>query len=335
LALGIFRAVSLILAPWLWLPGNNPGFLGRGTDIPGVSGVRTSRFFQENRSFSKMLLRISGAAGALALVLSAAPAMAQDDTAPDKEFSGPYIGGSLGYAFQNNDTDENIQFDRDLNGSFGDTVVTSAPGAPNAFSPGFCNGRATSSANTGCVNDRDGTAYSVRAGWDFQFGNFVAGVVGEVGKTEIRDSVSAFSTTPARYTMTRELDWNAGLRARLGYAAGGKTLFYGTGGGAYGKVDHSFSTSNTANSFTGRGKSDAWGWAAGGGIDQKVGKNFSVGVEYLYTSLKDDDYRVRAGAGTAPATNPFLLGNAAGTDFRRSDDRFNFHAVRATAAFHF
>ncbi|NML06116.1 outer membrane beta-barrel protein [Sphingomonas sp. G-3-2-10] len=271
--------------------------------------------------------------GAASLLAATAPAYAQESS--DAEFNGPYIGASVGYSFQNNDAGETILFDRDLNGSFGDTVVTSAPGAPNAFSPGFCNGAATSTANVGCANDKDGINYSARLGWDVQFGNIVAGVVLEGGKTDITDSVSGFSTTPARYTMTREIDWNAGARLRLGYVAGGRTLFYGTGGGAYAKVDHTFSTSNTANSFTGRGKNDVWGWAAGGGVEQKVGKNFSFGVEYLYTRYNDDDYTVRAGPGTAPATNPFLLGNASGTDFRRSDTRFDHHGIKATANFRF
>ncbi|MDF7776672.1 outer membrane beta-barrel protein [Sphingomonas sp. AOB5] len=269
--------------------------------------------------------------GAASLLAATAPAYAQDTS--EAEFDGPYIGASVGYSFQGNDVGETILFDRDLNGTFGDTVVTTAPA--NAFSPGFCNGAATSTANVGCTNDKDGITYSARLGWDFQFGNVVAGVVLEGGKTEIRDSVSGFSTTPARYTMTREIDWNAGLRARLGYVAGGRTLFYGTGGGAYAKVDHSFSTSNTANSFTGRGKNDVWGWSAGGGVEQKVGKNFSFGVEYLYTRYDDDDYTVRAGPGTAPATNPFLLGNTSGTDFRRSDNRFDHHGIKATANFRF
>lgn len=273
-------------------------------------------------------MRILTGAAIGALCLVASPAFAQD-----KEFSGPYVGGSVGYAFQGSDGGETIEFDRDLNGTFGDTVVTA--GGADAFSPGFCNGAATSTANIACANDKDGITYSARLGWDFQFGNIVAGVVLEGGKTNITDSVSAFSTTPAFYTMTREIDWNAGLRARLGYAAGGKTLFYGTGGAAYARVEHSFATSNTANSFTESGRSGAWGWAAGGGVEQKLGSSFSIGVEYLYTNLKDDDYQVQAGAGTAPATNPFLLAGAGGTDFRRSDDRFDFHAIRATAAFRF
>ena len=39
--------------------------------------------------------------------------------------------------------------------------------------------------------------------------------------------------------------------------------------------------------------------------------------------------------GTAPATNPFVLTNAAGTQFRRSDDRFKTHSASLTASYRF
>lgn len=267
---------------------------------------------------------------AASLTVIATPAFAQDQ---DKPFDGLYVGASIGYDVQPNDVGSSILFDRNLDGTFGDTVTTAA--GANAFSPGFCNGRARAATPIGCDNDKDAISYSARIGFDRQFGNIVAGVVLEGGKSEINDSVSAYSTTPARYTMTRAIDWNANARLRLGYAAR-TTLFYATGGAGYARIDHSFSTSNTANAFTGRGKRDAWGLVAGGGVEQKLGRHFSIGIEYLYNNYKDDDYRVRATAGTAPATNPFILPpNTTGTDFRRSDDRFRWHSVRATAAFRF
>ncbi len=161
--------------------------------------------------------------------------------------------------------------------------------------------------------------------------------MGEFGKPEISDSVSAFSTTPASYTMTRTLDYTASARLRVGLTPGPArtTLFYATGGGLYGKVKQSFATTNTANTFTTNGNQDAWGFSGGGGVEQKLGKNFSVGLEYIYNELTDNKGRVRVGAGTAPATNPFLLAGAGGTDFRRSDDKFRWHSLRVTAAFRF
>lgn len=258
------------------------------------------------------------------------PAMAQEDAS---SWTGFYVGGQLGYEFQPNDGDETILFDTNRDGSFGDTVNTAA--GANAFSPGFCGGAANGPTPAqGCKDDKDGVEWAGHVGYDLQFGGIVVGVVGEYGRSTVTDSVSAYSTTPARYTMTRRLRDNAGLRARAGLALG-DTLVYGTGGGAWGKIRNSFTTSNGANSFTNTGNDDAWGYKFGGGVEQKITPNFSIGAQYMYTSLKDKDYRVTAGPGTAPATNPFLIVNAAGTDFARSSSRFTTHAATVTANFRF
>ena len=44
---------------------------------------------------------------------------------------------------------------------------------------------------------------------------------------------------------------------------------------------------------------------------------------------------MRAGQGTAPPTNPFLLVNANGTDFRRSDDRLELDTLQLTLNWRF
>ncbi|SEM48782.1 outer membrane immunogenic protein [Sphingomonas gellani] len=274
------------------------------------------------------------ALAAFGLVLVAGtPALAQESTA-DRPFDGVYVGVAGGYDVQPNDIGSSILFDRNLDGRFGDSVTT-ATGA-NAFSPGFCNGAALGATPAaGCRNDRDGWAYYGRVGADTQRGNLVIGAVGEFGRSEVRDSVSGFSTTPASYTMTRSIDWEASVRGRVGYAVDA-TLFYGTFGTGYARIDRSFSTTNTANAFTGRGDRNQFGLLGGGGIEQKVGRNLSFGLEYMYHQYRDNDYRVQATAGTAPATNPFVLApNIAGTDFRRSDSMFRWHSMRATAAFRF
>ena len=79
---------------------------------------------------------------------------------------------------------------------------------------------------------------------------------------------------------------------------------------------------------------NAWGYAAGGGAEVMVTNNIAVGLEYLYTDVKDDDYVVNVGAGSAPATNPFLL-NGGGTNIQRSDPHFRTHSVRGTLSFRF
>ncbi len=279
-------------------------------------------------------MRIIFVAGLAGAAVFAPPAAAQEST-DAKPFSGVYIGGAGGYDVQPNDIGSSILFDRNLDGRFGDPVTTAA--GANAFSPGFCNGRGRGATPTpgGCANDKDGAAYYVRLGADTQHGNIVVGFVGEFGKSEITDSVTAFSTTPANYVMTRQIDWEASARGRIGYAAN-TTLFYGTFGPGYARIARSFSTTNTANAFAQRGKLNQFGFTGGGGVEQKLGKHFSIGLEYMYHQYQDDDYRVRATQGTAPATNPFVLApNTTGTDFRRSDDKFRWHSLRGTAAFRF
>ncbi len=111
-------------------------------------------------------------------------------------------------------------------------------------------------------------------------------------------------------------------------------FFYVTGGGAYAKLDNRFTTSNTANSFADNGRTNAWGYSAGGGAEVMVTKNIAFGLEYLYTDLKDKDYVVNVGAGTAPPTNPFLL-DGGGTDIQRSDPHFRTHSVRGSLSLRF
>lgn len=257
---------------------------------------------------------------------SAASAQTNDD------WSGPYFGGRVGYSSNVEDEDETVLFDTDLDGTFGDTVMTT--GGADAFSSGFCGGSAVGARQTSCA-DRSGTEWAVHAGYDIQFGSIVVGLVGEYGNADISDGVTAFSTTPAFYTLERTVDDTAAIRARAGFALG-RTLVYGTGGLAYAKVRSRFTTSNGVNDFTTANDDDkAYGYRVGGGIERRFAPNFSLGLQYLYTDVEDEDFGVRAGGATVPVSNPFILVNPDGTDFRRSDDRLDWHNLSVTASFHF
>ena len=92
--------------------------------------------------------------------------------------------------------------------------------------------------------------------------------------------------------------------------------------------------SNTANTFRLTDDDKASGYQWGGGFERKITPEVTLGLEYLYTQLEDDGFVVRA-AGPAAATNPFLITNTNGTDFRRSEEDFEVHSVRLTAAYRF
>lgn len=271
---------------------------------------------------------------AAAVLATATPAFAQ--SADPTSWTGFYVGGRAGYSFQPGDGDEQIKFDNNLDGNFGDTVRTGA--GANAFSPGFCGGGARSAvAADGCISDNDSLEFALHAGFDFDLGGFVVGGLAEVGMGYAEDSVTAFSTTPANYTWTRRMAENYGLRARAGYAFGAErnTLVYGTGGVVWAKMDNSFRTSNRGNAFQDLSDDKVMGWRAGAGVEQRVHKNLSIGLQYLHTSLKDDGARLRVSRGLQPTTNPFILVNANGTDFARSHRRFVTDNISATANIRF
>lgn len=267
-------------------------------------------------------------AGVSALAMIAGSAAAQD-------WQGFYAGGFAGYQKLSQQDDETVLFDTNLDGRFGDTVNTTAPA--NAFSPGFCDGSPKgNNAGAGCNDDEDGSGeFGVRAGYDFQTGPIVVGVVADFSVPTVQDSVTAFSTTPANYSFQREVQHLVGARFRLGLAYG-RYLPYVTGGYASAEVRDQFSSSNTGNGFTPTVQNqDAEGYQLGAGIETKVTSNFSVGLEYLYTDIDTDPLIVRTSQGTQAATNPFILVNANGTDQRRSNDKLELHAFRITGAWHF
>ena len=273
--------------------------------------------------------------GAALMATVSAPALAQDTT-EELPFNGLYIGASGGYDVQGNDIGQGIEFDRNGDSTFGDTVRTTT--GADAFSTGFCNGRAQGATRlpAGCENDRNRASYYGRVGFDKQFGNIVVGLVGEFGKTEIVDYSSGFSTTPASYVFSRSIDWEASGGVRAGFAAD-RTLFYAVGKLGYARIDHRFTTTNTLNSFTTvLDDRDRKGFVVGGGVESMLTRNISIGLEYSYHDYKDDDYRVFVGRGTALATNPFVLPpDVTGTNLRRTDDNFRWHSLRGTIGFRF
>jgi opacity protein-like surface antigen len=273
-------------------------------------------------------MTVARLAPALAVVLAATvlPAAAQ-------EWTGGYVGIYAGVATEPDDDDDRLLFDTNLDGNFNDTVTT-ATGA-NAFSPGSCNGVAQGATPAaGCRDNSGGADYGLRAGYDWQFGQWVVGAVFDVGRNDVRDAVTSFSTTPANYVALRKVDTIGALRARVGYAFDDVQMLYATAGVARASIDTSFTSSNTVNTFRETNDTDADGTQFGLGYERRVGTNWSLSAEYLMTMLEDDETRIRA-QGPAPATNPFIRTNPNGTDFRRSDEDFDFGTFRAALNWRF
>jgi outer membrane immunogenic protein len=272
-----------------------------------------------------MRLHILAATALTVTIFAAGAASAQDS---DANWTGFYAGGQIGYNFTPSNNKEAVSFDRNLDGNFGDAFAN--------FAPGFCGG--TPNGRTpadGCKDDKNAFTWKLHGGYDYQFegSGIVVGGVLEAGRAYIARTVTAYSTTPAVYRMGAKLKETAGLRGRAGYAFDTGTLAFLTGGLAYGRINNSFATSNSVNTVTVRGANkDGWGYSYGGGVEQKIGK-FSIGLDYLFTSLKNDDFRVRLSGGAVGG--PFTVQNASGTDFRRSFSKFGYHTIATSASYRF
>jgi outer membrane immunogenic protein len=270
---------------------------------------------------------------ALMCAVGASPALAQDSY--EDTFRGPYVSVYGGLTAVGDGPTDVILFDTDRDGSFDDQVNT-ATGA-NAFAPGFCSGGALGPTRP-CTSDPQQEEFGIRAGIDGRPGDsmFLAGVLVEVGKTNLTNGTAAFSTTPAHYTITRRMDYAVSARGRLGVVAGNSALFYATGGVSYAKMDQLFTTSNTTNSFTEVNDDKMrFGIQAGGGVEVALTPKVRVGLEYLRSEYDDDSYYVQVGPGTAGPTNPFLLVDPTGTDMKPSNEKFGTHSLRVSASMQF
>ncbi len=143
---------------------------------------------------------------------------------------------------------------------------------------------------------------------------------------------------------TVDADWLATIRGRLGYATD-RTLFYGTGGAAFTSIDfhqrNVYSNGGTYLVQTGTGAvtntgiytnpatentsatSTRVGWVAGGGVEMKIGGNWSGKLEYLHLDFGDFSTH-----GIAPVT-----GGAAVTVNHSVD--FKSEVVQAGLNYHF
>ena len=105
-------------------------------------------------------------------------------------------------------------------------------------------------------------------------------------------------------TYDQSLRWFGTVRARVGIAQD-RTLWYVTGGGAWGRVDDNFSLSSTFfDVFPSVSATHVLsGWTAGGGVETALGGPWTAKLEYLYVDL---------GSVTDSYTTPLLFG---GTTF--------------------
>jgi outer membrane immunogenic protein len=144
----------------------------------------------------------------------------------------------------------------------------------------------------------------VQTGYNWQFGQVVAGVEGDFSWADIQASgvggVLRFAngqTFPESHTM--KFDELATARARLGYVVFPGVLAYATGGGAWGHSNATFSGGPTFASAS----ADGWGWTAGAGAEYKLMEHLLLRAEYLHYGFDSFSYnRANINPNTIKAT---------------------------------
>jgi outer membrane immunogenic protein len=223
-------------------------------------------------------------------------------------WSGFYVGGHVGGAWLN-DTDA--------------TATSQLSGAPP-----------TTQTGTFANSDHGFLFGGAQAGYNWQFGNFVAGVEADISISGLKQNQTLTLTDGAItdvVTSTRAMDWFGTVRGRIGYLFVPRLLGYLTGGFAYGRTHNDVNQLIAApfsggpfvlNSFGRR----ATGWTAGAGIEYMITRQWSLKGEYQYIDLND-------GSATTN-TIEFFGGKAHGVFTTQSSDT-KAHTVQVGLNYHF
>ena len=125
-------------------------------------------------------------------------------------------------------------------------------------------------------------------GYNYQFGQAVAGIEGDVDWSGINGSTS---NNVCPFGCKTSNSWLATVRGRLGYAAD-SFMPYVTGGAAFGDIQAS------TPGFP-QTSGDKGGWTLGAGLEAALAQNWTAKVEYLYVNLGTFNCGFNCGAGLA------------------------------------
>ena len=199
----------------------------------------------------------------------------------------------------------------------------------------------------GGSSSHDGFTGGVQAGYNMQFGSWVAGVEADINYLDRKVSGSgSFPTAPAGagtdFVVNRtggDNNWFGTVRGRLGYAFD-RFLIFGTGGLAFGGNNHgasvsqrNFSALTVGAPFSLNGSGDDnsnIGWALGAGGEYAFTNSISFKVEYLHVALGNNHSSSFTTASGAPL-NP----GYGGGQVINVSDRNRFDIVRAGVNFRF
>jgi opacity protein-like surface antigen len=204
-------------------------------------------------------------------------------------WAGFYIGGNVGYSASRFNTDTLYQ-----------------DGSGDALS------------SSGISTKHYGALGGGQAGYNWQSGIWVAGVEADMDFAHQRittgsgcagaicnPAITAFDA-PVSLIHQHNLDWFGTLRGRLGATITSDLLAYGTAGLAYSEIEHvgiiygsdGIASGDAPNIFNNRALRP--GWAAGGGIEARLGGNVTGKIEYLHIDFGLDKAQAILPQNTTP-----------------------------------
>jgi len=243
----------------------------------------------------------ASAAAALLFVAASASAQAPPPAAPPPpppppppfmgpiNWTGPYVGGSVGYT----------------SGRFPGNVTIGATPATTGITTGVAAG-APIPLRSG---SSDGITGGAQIGYNWQWNSFVFGAEGDFKGDSLARSTTLGTTSLLGVpggtggvvgdNFRARQNWDASIRGRLGFAWD-RWLPYVTGGIAFSDIDlrSSFVGVGTLPAVTTSQTKNHMGPTVGGGVEYRLGPNLSVGGEYRYTDLGSETYAL----GTVPIT---------------------------------
>ena len=135
---------------------------------------------------------------------------------------------------------------------------------------------------------RDGVVYGGQIGYDFQRGNTVFGVEGEVTGASTKDTARGVLVAGDELRTKAGRDLYAG--ARLGFVVGQNTLIYAKGGytNAQFKTDYNSATTSISD------RENVDGWRLGAGAEVKLTDKIYAKAKYRYSKYSNDDAGIDA-----------------------------------------
>jgi outer membrane immunogenic protein len=171
-------------------------------------------------------------------------------------WTGFYLGINGGYSFGN-----------------GTSAIT---GSPGLVGTGFAPGGKLKTVG-------DGFMIGGTAGYNYQIGQFVVGLEGDLAYVDLGKSVVSV-IGPLSTTLSQDMTYFGTVRGRLGYAFD-RLLVYGTGGLAFGDQKSTATISGLGSLWTGQKNDTRFGYTIGAGAEYAITNNWSAKIEYLYYDL--------------------------------------------------